>query len=142
MKRIFLLLSVVILGFIGCHDVTVGYLVTENASYDPDTLVIRKTPDPKLDRIRIQYNSPWVNTKIQGYEGTQQINFAIESVTSTAGEEAAKVFMDELLIFGAGVMNYPLENNAEPGRYTVSIRIFNRGYSQIVEDAFTFIVVE
>ena len=36
-----------------CHQTTVGYLLTENASYDPDTMYIRKTLDPELDAVRI-----------------------------------------------------------------------------------------
>ena len=34
-----------VVGYTGCHDVTVGYLETESAVYDPDSLVIRKVLD-------------------------------------------------------------------------------------------------
>ena len=40
-----------------CHQTTVGYLLTENASYDPDTMYIRKTLDPELDAVRIENKS-------------------------------------------------------------------------------------
>lgn len=56
-----------------CHQTTVGYLLTENASYDPDTMYIRKTLDPELDAVRIENKAPWVSLALQGYEGTQQI---------------------------------------------------------------------
>lgn len=125
-----------------CHEKTVGYLITENASYVPDTLVVRKTPDPVLDVTRIEYNAPWVSLQMQGYEGTDPIYFDIESVTSDQGEEAAATFMSELTIRGGGALIYPLENNAAPGRYVVSVRLTNPDYSQVVEDAFTFIVTE
>ena len=36
-------------------------------------------------------------------------------------------------------MEYPLEHKAGPGRYVVSVRLTNPGYSQVVEEAFTFI---
>ena len=65
-----------------CHQTTVGYLLTENASYDPDTMYIRKTLDPELDAVRIENKAPWVSLALQGYEGTQQILFSVESVTS------------------------------------------------------------
>ena len=125
-----------------CHEKTIGYLITENASYDPDTMYVRKTPDPVEDAVRIEYGSPWVSLQLQGYEGTEQIHFSVESVTSDQGEEAAATFMSELAIRGGGALMYPLENNAVPGTYVVSIRLTNPGYSQVVEDAMTVIVTE
>ena len=125
-----------------CHETTIGYLITENASYDPDTMYVRKTPDPVLDAVRIENNAPWVSLRLQGYEGTEQIHFSVESVTSDQGEAAAATFMSELTIRGGGALMYPLENNAVPGTYVVSVRLTNDGYSQVVEDAMTIIVTE
>ena len=48
-----------------CHQTTVGYLLTENASYDPDTMYIRKTLDPELDAVRIENKAPWVSLALQ-----------------------------------------------------------------------------
>ena len=125
-----------------CHETTIGYLITENASYDPDTMYVRKTPDPVTDAVRIENNAPWVSLRLQGYEGTEQIHFSVESVTSDQGEAAAATFMSELTIRGGGALMYPLENNAVPGTYVVSVRLTNDGYSQVVEDAMTIIVTE
>lgn len=143
MKQLILLITLVwaVIG-VSCHEKTIGFLVTENASYNPDSLYVRKTPDPKLDAIRMETKAPWISTKLQGYEGTEQIYFSVESVTSDQGEEAARVFMKDLDIRGGGALMYPFENNAVPGRYKVSVRLTNPGYSQVIEDAFTFIVVE
>lgn len=110
-----------------CHQTTVGYLLTENASYDPDTMYIRKTLDPELDAVRIENKAPWVSLALQGYEGTQQILFSVESVTSNQGEEAAAIFKKDLTIRGGGVLLYPLENDAKPGVYKVSVRLTNPG---------------
>lgn len=142
MKRLILLATVLVVALGACHETTIGYLITENASYDPDTMYVRKTPDPVLDAVRIEYDAPWVSLELQGYEGTEQIHFTIESVTSDQGEEAAATFMSELSIRGGGALMYPLENKAVPGRYKVSIRLTNPGYSQVVEDAMTIIVTE
>ena len=79
-----------------CHQTTVGYLLTENASYDPDTMYIR--------------------------------------------EEAAAIFKKDLTIRGGGVLLYPLENDAKPGVYKVSVRLTNPGYSHVLRDAMTIIV--
>lgn len=142
MKRLVLLATVFVVALGACHEKTIGYLITENASYDPDTMYVRKTPDPVTDAVRIEYGSPWVSLQLQGYEGTEQIHFSIESVTSDQGEAAAATFMSELTIRGGGALMYPLENNAVPGTYVVSVRLTNDGYSQVVEDAMTIIVTE
>ncbi|MFR7877379.1 MAG: hypothetical protein ACLU4J_13870 [Butyricimonas paravirosa] len=65
-----------------CHEKTVGYLISENAS-TTDTLVVPGV-DPVKDAIRIKNQSPWVSyaVRISGYG---QIMFSVESVTSTAG---------------------------------------------------------
>jgi len=82
-----------------------------------------------------------VSYAMQGYQGTEQIMFSVESVTSTAGEVEAQKFKDELQIRGGGgALEYPLEHKAGPGRYVVSVRLTNPGYSQVVEEAFTFIL--
>lgn len=143
MKRLILLITVAwaVVG-IGCHEKTIGYLVTENASYNPDTSYVRKTPNPKFDAIRMETKAPWITTRLQGYEGTEQIMFTIESVTSDQGEEAARFFMKDLAIRGGGALMYPFENEAVPGRYKVSIRLTNPGYTQVIKDAYTFIVQE
>lgn len=138
-----LLWAIVLVSIVGaCHKPTEGYLITENASYDPDTVVIRKNPVWVLDSFRIKDNSPWVTLAIQGYEGTQPIYFTVESVTSSLGEEAAAIFKEELTIRGGGVLMYPLKNSAQPGYYTVSVRLSNAGYSHVVENALTFHLVE
>ena len=142
MKRLTILAIVLVAVMEACHEKTIGYLITENASYDPDTMYVRKTPDPVEDAVRIEYGSPWVSLQLQGYEGTEQIHFSVESVTSDQGEAAAATFMSELTIRGGGALMYPLENNAVPGTYVVSVRLTNDGYSQVVEDAMTIIVTE
>ena len=90
MKRIIILLGVMSTFLSACHEKTVGYLITENASYEPDSLVIPRELDPVEHAIRIKNQSPWISYAMQGYEGTEQIMFSVESVTSTAGEAEAR----------------------------------------------------
>ena len=139
MKWILFILSVIYFGFVSC-DEKEGYLITENAVYDPDTMVVRLTPDPELDEVRMEYESPWQTLKMQGYEGTERIDFSVESVISTAGVEAAATLMQELDISGGGVMRYPYKGKSPAGRYTVSVRLTGPGYSRVVVNAFTFIL--
>lgn len=47
MKKLIIFVgAILLLIHVACQDVTVGYLKTENALYNPDTLIIRKEPDP------------------------------------------------------------------------------------------------
>lgn len=140
MKVIVILISLFIVLFCGCHEKTIGYLITENASYEPDTTIIPQILDPIKDAVRIENKAPWVTFNLQGYEGTAQIHFSIESVRSSAGEEQAELFKNELEIRGGGAMLYPFEHKAGPGEYTVSIRLTNLGYSHVIEDAYTFVI--
>lgn len=142
MKTIFLILMITLLGLLisSCHEISVGFLETNKASYNPDSLVVRKTLDPVLDEIRIENGAPWVSIKMEGYLGTEQINFSIESVTSVGNEDGAAEFMKDLSIRGGGALVYPQGTNVPAGRYVVSVRLTNPGYSQVVKDCFTFIV--
>ena len=141
MKIVMIILGVTMLFLSGCHEKTIGYLITENTEYEPNSLTIPRELDPVTDAKRIKNQAPWVSYAMQGYEGTQQIMFSVESVTSTAGEEEAAKFMEELKIRGGGgALEYPLVHKAGPGTYTVSVRLTNPGYSQVVENAFTFII--
>lgn len=142
MKHIFIALLTVLL-FSACHDVTVGYLITENASYSEDTMYIYKRPDPVKNAPQHNDGAPWVTYALSGYEGTTPIIFSIENVTSPdAGKEAVQSFLEELTIRGGGVMEVPVKNKLLQGTYRVSIRLTNPGYSQILENAMTFIVKE
>lgn len=139
--RIAIIIGIMTLFLSACHEKTIGYLITENASYEPDSLVVPRELDPVEHAIRIKNQAPWISYSMQGYEGTEQIQFSVESVTSTAGETEAQKFKSELIIRGGGgALEFPLVHTAGPGRYVVSVRLTNPGYSQVVENAFTFIL--
>ena len=90
MKNVILLLfTVLMLTMIGCQDVTVGYLLTEDASYNPDTLVVKTELDDEPgeeDYYRSKWGAPWVSTPIEGVEGTTAIYVSIKNITSTSGD--------------------------------------------------------
>lgn len=140
MKLFYCIAIFVGVAMFACHDVTEGYLETEDASYAEDSLVVRKTLDPEKDAIRIENGAPWVTLQMEGYLGTEPITFSIESVTSPGNEAGAAEFMKHLTIRGGGAMQYPQGTNVPAGRYVVSVRLTNPGYSQVVADCFTFIV--
>ena len=126
---------------VACNDVTVGYLETENAEYMPDYMEIPQIGelDEIADAQRIRNNAPWVTQPIQGIEGTAPLIYTIEDVTATEGGDAV-MFKQELSIIGNGSFYYPLEHKAPAGKYVVSIRVTNEGYSHVLKDIYTFIV--
>lgn len=146
MKKLLVILFVALLAFFlhACHESQIGYLLTKDAVYKPDTLLVRLTPDPVLDVNRKENKAPWVTLKMQGYDGTSPITFSVESVTSSAGEEAARLFKEDVYTRGGGVLLYPFEpkNRISAGRYVVSVRLTNEGCSEVVKNALTFVVVE
>ena len=142
MKNVILLLfTVLVLSMIGCQDVTVGYLLTEDASYNPDTLVVKTVLDDELgeeDYYRSKWGAPWVSTPIEGVEGTIAIYVSIKNITSTSGdpEKLWKV----LSVRGDGPFEIPLYHDVPAGRYVISLNFRNEGYSKDVNDCFTIIV--
>lgn len=137
MKNYFVFIGL-ILALWGCHDMTPGYLETGNAQYVPDTMIIRKELDPLLDAYRKMNNAPWVSPKMQGIDGTSPVLFDIVDVTSKDGDAA--LFKSLLDIRGGGRMEFPLKASVPAGRYVVSVRVSNEGFSEVVPDIFTFIV--
>lgn len=124
---------------LGCHDVEEGYLVAENATYVPDSMDIRLVLDETLDAYRMYNMAPWVSPKLQGVIGTAPITFEVIEVTSSDGGNV-ELFQHLVSVRGGGRMEFPLVSDITPGHYTVSLRIFNEGHSEIIKDVFTFIV--
>lgn len=57
MKKMMIVLAVswmLMLLFVGCQDITVGYLFVENARYVPDSLVIKKVLDTESVEIEVR----------------------------------------------------------------------------------------
>lgn len=50
MKNLYLLL-VISLAFVGCHQVSVGFLMTEEAGYNPDSLVVKSVLDTTAPEV-------------------------------------------------------------------------------------------
>lgn len=139
--KTYLLLTLIagVLALGGCHDVKVGYLQADKAVYVPDSMFIRLTLDEDLDAYRMHNVAPWVTPKIQGVIGTEPLFYEIERVRASEGADA-EMFRHLLTIRGGGRMEFPLISDIPKGRYLVSVRIYNEGYSAVVRDAFTFIV--
>ena len=139
MNKILVLLSIITLLVFGCQDITVGYLLTEDASYKPDTLVCERVADIDPDDDRINWNQPWVSTPIEGVEGTQQIFVTIKEIKEVNGGDVTEV-KKQLKVYGDGTFEVALYHTIPAGRYLISLNFKNEGYSKDVNDCFTVIV--
>lgn len=149
MKKIYtigsLMTFILLLSLTACHDMKVGYLQTENASYDPNMMYAYRNPD-ESDYMHYDRDTPWFSPKMQGVAGTAPINYEFYSVKAKDGGNA-ELFLQavnsgDILVQGAGlILLFPEAVKKIPdGTYAVSIRVYNEDHSDILEDAFTYIV--
>lgn len=127
--------------FCACHDMKEGYLITKNAEYtDGDTLIIRKIPDRIKDKDKIENQSPWMTNPIDGVLGTNPILFRLSDVKASHGGNA-RIFRErDLRVRGLGRLEVQLYPEAPRGRYVVSLLVSAGDYTEVLDDAFTFII--
>lgn len=83
---------------------------------------------------------PWTTSCIEQLLGTEPITYTLTSIKSDRGEEAAADFGRYLSVIGGGRMYVDTKVNSPAGKYTVSLRVSNEGYSVVLSDVFTFIL--
>ena len=102
--------------------------------------------NPHASTPRYADHLPWVSYRIQGVAGTNPINFELSDVKATEGGDAEKfkaLAQKGLLKVDGGMIVLMQEGVAElptSGRYTLSLRVYNEGHSQIINDVYTIIV--
>lgn len=138
MKKIILILLVFI-AIASCHESEVGYLEAEKAIYVPDSLVVRNTPDPVKDAIRIENDAPWLTNPIQGIIGTQPMSFSIVDVKG-ASEQIKTLVKEKVIVDGAGRIWVPLDAGLPVGEYILSLKVQNEGQTRYLNDIFRLII--
>lgn len=138
MKQVIFIVFV-LFAFAACEKTKVGYLEVDEASYDPNTMIVQKNPDAEEEADRIERKFPWVSSQIQGILGTFPIHYEIAGVHTSNGD--IESFYKEVNLRGDSCFEVPFENSIKEGTYYVDVNIFNRGYS-IVRDSLFVIVVE
>lgn len=130
-----LILGLLLLMQAGCHDVTVGYLETRDAVYQPDSMIIKAVLDPVEDARQIEFEIPWQSTSIEGILGTAPIRYSIKNITCDYPEATSQFSMQ-----GAGIIKLPWNHTVPPGRYVFDVEVSNEGYNVVLERIFTVIV--
>lgn len=141
MKRLLSIMALLLLT-VSCNNMKVGYLDTEYAVYKPNVMTIRKELDmnnPK-DKDRFDKKIHWISSAIQGIDGTSPINITIHSVRTEGGGGVEK-FLGSTVLRGNGQFDVDFENDIPIGKYIVSIKVKNEGYTEVLNDIFTIEVV-
>lgn len=137
------LLSLIALA--ACDRMKIGYLQTENAVYEPDSVNAYRELAP--GDTHLTENAPWTSNSIQGVAGTAPVNYEIYDVTASNGGDAeafkqiiksgdARIQGSMLQLFQNGVKQIP------NGTYTISLRVYNEDHSAILTNIFRFIVAD
>ena len=96
----------------------------------------------ELEKLQKQQalDIPWTTSCIEQLLGTEPITYTLVSIRSDRGEAAAADFGRYLSVIGGGRMYVDAKVNSPAGKYMVSLRVSNEGYSVVLPDIFTFIL--
>lgn len=144
MKRLFIIMGLVLTVLYGCHEKKIGYLVTKNAEYIPDSVIVHRilNPDIELEATMIQSGADWTSNAISGVLGTAPLFYSVERVTASGGGDA-DLFMKQVKTLGNGQIYFPSKDIKAPdGTYVLSIRVSNEGYTALLEDVIRFVIRE
>lgn len=133
---------VLLLLTVSCNNMKPGYLEVQYAAYKPDVMTIRKELDMNnsKDKNRFDKKIHWVSSAIQGIDGTSPIYITIHSVRTDGAGDIAK-FLKSTVLRGNGQFDVDFENEIPIGKYIVTIKVKNEGYTEILDDVFTVEVV-
>lgn len=146
MKAIHLLYTttfLLLISLISCNKIPVGYLETENAAFEPNTVYAYREIDP--DSERAKNNAPWTSLRIQGVAGTVPINYEFYGIKAENGGNAdlfRQAIQDgDVLVQGGIIQLFQSGVKKLPnGSYIISLKVYNEGHSRILKDVFTFII--
>lgn len=123
----------------GCNDVEIGYLMTYNAKYVPDSMVVKARLDPenKDDAHREQFQIPWQSVKMEGVQGTMPVRYQIDKINNDELDQATR---DQFVIKDGGIVELPWNHNVPEGKYVISVKVFNEGHTQVLDSIFTVVI--
>lgn len=104
-----------------------------------DPLVMEKKISDYQDRI--DFELPWTSAPIQGVQGTEPLQYSVIGVKSANMENAAK-FMTYAGVIGGGRIYVSIDVDVPVGAYSVTLEIKNEGRTIVLEDVFTFVVMD
>lgn len=139
MKGLIIVMIVIAACIAGCNDVEIGYLMTYNAKYVPDSMVVKARLDPenKDDAHREQFQIPWQSVKMEGVQGTMPVRYQIDKINNDELDQATR---DQFVIKDGGIVELPWNHNVPEGKYVISVKVFNEGHTQVLDSIFTVVI--
>ena len=135
---IFVLLLVMSLS--SCHEVAPGFLKAEGAHYRVDSLVVKATLDPVLDRDRIEKRLAWESEEIEGVLGTPQVRYEIADVRPDEGNVGDGNAGEQVKMLGKGKVRMECDHTVSEGIYWVDVLIYNEGHRLVKKSLLKLIV--
>ena len=123
----------------GCKDVKVGYLFTHNAKYNPDSVVFNAYLDEANDddAHRTKFEIPWQSQSLEGVQGTNPIRYSIERIDSDHNDPE---ILNQFSAVQKGIIQLPWNHTVPQGKYIISLRISNEGYSVVLDSMIIVII--
>lgn len=143
MKNVIIVLVVtVVVGVVGCREVTVGYLNTEFAEYGPDSLVVKQVLDPgdPADQKRMEQEMPWQSAGVEGIQGTFPMYYRIAGVYGGTGEALPVEIAGQFHVAGKGKIEIGWDHTLPVGVYQIDLEVSNEGYTRVIGKIFRVIV--
>lgn len=125
--------TLAVIGFYSCNDITKGYLEVGEAGYATDTLSIAYDPG-STDSV------PWQSEEIQGVIGTFPIYYELAAVKDGAGRAADAGIASQIAVVRKGVFQVAKDHTLPPGTYRLDLRVWNLGRSFVLPDVYTLVV--
>lgn len=124
-----------------CEKQEVGYLITQEASYTPDSLLIKAklNPEDASDAKIIKNKIPWQSTTIEGIQGTSPITYRIKSICTDKGNTPSGI-ASQFQMVRKGVVQIPYNHTIPIGRYSIGITISNINRTVEIDSIYTVIV--
>ena len=139
MKYIWMIILLATLLYGGCKDVKVGYLFTHNAKYNPDSVVFKAYLDEANDddAHRKKFEIPWQSQSLEGVQGTNPIRYSIERIDSDHNDPE---ILNQFSAVQKGIIQLPWNHTVPQGKYAISLRISNEGYSVVLDSMIMVII--
>lgn len=141
MKKIFIITTGIslLLTIFSCSNIKEGFLMTENAAFHPDSLVIPVLLDSIVYADMHENQAPFLSIPISGAKGTAPVKFKVTSVHADNGYTKA---ISDISATLDGRIQIKYGYTLPVGIYRVDLEIYNEGHSAIIPDSFKIIVTD
>ena len=132
MKKIKLLLTVAI-GFLllNCTDMKEGFLMTENARFYPDSLIISAYTD--IPEEPMDSDFPYQSNQISGVDGTAPVRYTVVAVHSDNGFDKGLEYVSATRDGRIEIMR---KHKMPAGNYSVDLLIYTEDHCVVIPECF------